>query len=112
MSTVRRLCRWSARAWREPSGLPVTLSVRGMNIDIFPGDDSPCTEVVGIVENHRRRVGENPDFLYFLNQGHPFPISQATLVVGTIGEAEPLVDLIRDEARAASTQIRLWAWAR
>ena len=77
-----------------------------MNIDIFPGDDSPCTEVVGIVENHRRRVGENPDFLYFLNQGHPFPISQATLVVGTIGEAEPLVDLIRDEARAASTQIR------
>ena len=72
--------------------------------------DSPCTEVVGIVENHRlgRLVEDDPVFLYFLNEAHPaFPASRfMSLMVGTIGDADAWVDLIRDEAGAASTQIR------
>ena len=38
-----------------------------------PDDDPPCTQVVGVVENHRREslVEDDPHFLYFLNQDHP-----------------------------------------
>ncbi len=71
----------------------------------------PCTEVVGIVENHRRMELEeedDPRFLYFLNRFHQaIPgMELPTVVIGTSGAAEASVDLIRDEAAGASTQIR------
>ncbi len=69
----------------------------------------PCTEVVGIVENHPNTalVEDTPPFMYFLNLGHPSGVGPpATLMAGTSVEAEAIVDLIRDEVGAASTQIR------
>ena len=76
---------------------------------VGPSGDSPCTEVVEIVENHRLRnlVENEPRFLYFLNQAHPaLPMPPSTLMTGTTRAAKGLVDLIRDEAGAASTQVR------
>ncbi len=71
----------------------------------FEGYISPCAEVVGIVENHHilDLVEDEPRFLYFYNRG---PGQAGTLVAGTTGDADALVDLIRDEVATASTQIR------
>ena len=76
---------------------------------IGPVGDVPCSEVVGIVENHREQnlVEDDPNFQYFLNQTNPaLPAPPMSMVVGTTGDTEALVDLIRYEAGAASTQIR------
>lgn len=71
--------------------------------------DTPCTEVVGVVENHRRQnlVEDDPHFLYYVNQAHPaFEGPPQTLMVGMTGDARASVDIVRDEARATSSQIR------
>lgn len=72
-------------------------------------DDPPCTEVVGIVENHRRQalVEDDPHFLYYVNQPHPaFLGPPQALMVGTRGDPAAAMDLLRDEVRAESSQIR------
>ncbi|MGY8779434.1 MAG: ADOP family duplicated permease [Longimicrobiales bacterium] len=70
---------------------------------------APCTQVVGIVENHHRLklVEEDPHFLYYLNQGHPeLEGPPQALMVGANGEPSEIIDLVRQEARATSSQIR------
>jgi putative ABC transport system permease protein len=101
---------------------PVALVSESMARAIWPDGDAvgacmmlgndpgaPCTEVVGVVENHRRQslVEDDPHFLYFVNQAHPeFQGPPQALVAGTSGEASRLLELLRDEAATASTQIR------
>ena len=73
-------------------------------------DDTPCTEVIGIAENHRRQslVEDDPHFLYYLNQSHPGMVGPPqALMVGTApGDRSAIIDRIRDETREASSQIR------
>lgn len=102
---------------------PVSVVSESMARAIWPGgnalgacmllgdadEEVQCTEVVGIVENHRRQelVEDDPHFLYFLNQSHPaFLGPPQALVAGMIGDPETIVDLIRAEAATTSTQIR------
>jgi len=71
--------------------------------------DPPCTEVVGVVENHRRQalIEDDPHFLYYLNQPHPaFLGPPQALMVGTVGDPATVLDALREEARATSSQIR------
>jgi len=72
-------------------------------------DDPPCTEVVGVVENHHRQdlVEDDPHFLYFVNQSQgEFEGPPQAIMAGTRGDAVAALDMIRDEATASSTQIR------
>lgn len=76
---------------------------------IFDEDEPVCTEVIGIVENHRRQalVEDDPHFLYYVNQGHPdFQGPPQALMVGTDDDPELVLENVRSEARAASSQIR------
>ncbi len=63
---------------------PVTVVTATMARDLWPaggaigqclylGDESPCTEVIGVVEDHRREnlVESVPHHLYYLNLDHP-----------------------------------------
>jgi predicted permease len=88
--------------WPDGSGLGSCMLV---------GDepDTPCTEVIGIVENHRREqlVEDEPHFLYYLNQSHPaFSGPPQVLMAGTVGDPAVALLLIREEARTTSSQIR------
>jgi putative ABC transport system permease protein len=101
---------------------PVAVLTESMASAIWPAGDAlgacmllgrdpapPCTEVVGVIENHRREalVEEDPHFIYYLNQGHPeFEGPPQALMVGTLGDPSPVLQLLRDEARATSSQIR------
>lgn len=72
--------------------------------------DAPCTEVVGVVENHRRQdlVEDDPHFLYYVNQPHPeFRGPPQALMVRVAG-ADPRrsLDAIREEAASISGLIR------
>lgn len=74
-----------------------------------PLDDAPCTEVVGIVENHNRQalVEADPHFLYFVNQSHPgFIGPPQAIMAGVDGDPAVVAALLRDEARAASSRVR------
>jgi len=71
--------------------------------------DAPCTEIVGVVENHRRQdlVEDDPHFLYFLNWSHPaLEGPPQALLVGTTGRAVERLGAIRRESRGASPLIR------
>lgn len=71
--------------------------------------DPPCTEIVGVVENHRRQnlIEEDPHFLYFLNWSHPaLDGPPQALLAGTTGDAAEWLPAIRREAQAASPLIR------
>lgn len=72
--------------------------------------DAPCTEVVGVVENHRRQalVEDDPHFLYYVNQPHPeFRGPPQALMVRVAGtDPRTSLDRIRDEVRSASGLIR------
>lgn len=76
------------------------------------GDDpgAPCTQVVGVVENHRRQalVEDDPHFLYYVNQAHPEfqGPPQALMIRVSTGDPRTAVDRIRNEARSASSLIR------
>jgi len=77
--------------------------------DDYDGAEVPCTEVVGVVENHRRQelVEDDPHFLYFLNQHHlAFRGPPQAIMAGIDGQAGPVVDLLREEVAATSSQIR------
>jgi predicted permease len=72
-------------------------------------DDDTCTEVVGVVENHRRQalVEDDPHFMYYVNQEHPaFTGPPQALMIGTAGDPAASLDGLRQEARASSSQIR------
>jgi len=72
-------------------------------------DGTPCTEVVGIVEDHRREqlVEDDPHYLYYLNQGHPaFVGPPQALMAGTFDDPESILPLLREEARSTSSLIR------
>jgi predicted permease len=75
----------------------------------YDADEVPCTEIVGVVENHRRQdlVEDDPHFLYFLNQHHPAlgALPQA-IMAGVTGPAGAAMALLRDEAAGTSSQIR------
>lgn len=76
---------------------------------IFDEDEPVCTEVIGVVENHRRQalVEDDPHFLYYVNQGHPdFQGPPQAIMVGTDGDPELVLEAVRAEARDASTQVR------
>jgi putative ABC transport system permease protein len=79
---------------------------------IFDGDDDvepQCTEVVGVVENHRRQalVEDDPHFIYYLNQGHyAFEGPPQSMMVGSSGDPSALLPRVRAEASAASSQVR------
>jgi len=79
---------------------------------IFDDDaviEPPCTEVVGVVENHRREslVEDDPHFIYYVNQGHyAFEGPPQAIMIGAAGDPEALLPLVRSEARSASSQIR------
>ena len=69
----------------------------------------PCTEVVGVVENHRRQalVEDQPHFLYFLNQGHPaFQGSPQAIMARISGEVSRHLASLRAEVQGTSGQIR------
>lgn len=72
--------------------------------------DAPCTEVVGVVENHRRQelVEDDPHFVYYVNQSHPeFRGPPQALMVQVAGaDPQSSLDEIRDEARSTSGLIR------
>lgn len=72
--------------------------------------EAPCTEVVGVVENHRRQelVEDDPHFLYYVNQSHPeFRGPPQALMVQVAGtDPRSSLDGIRDEARSTSGLIR------
>lgn len=100
---------------------PVTVLSQSMALAFWPGGDalgscliiggeeSPCTEVVGIVENHRRQalVEDDPHFQYYLNQGHPgFVGPPQAMMIGALDDPGSVIESIRAEARAASSRIR------
>ena len=75
----------------------------------LPRGDTPCHEVVGIVEDHYRQdlLETEPHLQYFVSKSLPaIPLVPTTIMVGTTGTTPSIVDLIRDEARAASSRIR------
>lgn len=112
-----------------PDAPPVTLVSESMARAVWPDGDAlgaclligepdeygteevPCTEVVGIVENHHRQelVEKDSHFLYFLNQHHrAFMGPPQALMVGVNGRAGTgaAAELIRTEAAGTSSQIR------
>ena len=75
-------------------------------------EDGTCTQVVGVVENHRRQsLVEDDHFLYYVNQGHPAfqGPPQALMVRVRSDDAAIALNRIRGEARSASSQIRFVA---
>lgn len=72
-------------------------------------EDAGCTQVIGVVENHRRQaLVEDDHFLYYVNQGHPAfrGPPQALMVRLRTDDTALAVTRIRNEARDASSQIR------
>lgn len=77
----------------------------------FGKDDEnpPCTEVVGVVEDHRREelVEAEPEWLYYVNQAQPaFRGPPQGLMVGTERDATDLVGTVQAEMRATSGEVR------
>lgn len=70
--------------------------------------DVPCSEVVGVVENHRRQeLLEDDHFLYFVNQWHPsFSGPPQAIMAGTKGPADEYLASLRAEAGGVSGLIR------
>ena len=70
--------------------------------------DVPCSEVVGVVENHRRQeLVEDDHFLYFVNQWHPsFSGPPQAIMAGTTGPADEYIASLRAEASGVSGLIR------
>ena len=68
----------------------------------------PCSEVVGVVENHRRQeLVEDDHFLYFVNQWHPsFSGPPQAIMAGTTGPADEYIASLRAEASGVSGLIR------
>ena len=93
-----------ARAvWPEGDGLGACMVLDS------EAEDAPCTEVIGVVENHRRQelVEDDPHFLFYINQGHPdFVGPPRALMAGTTGPAGAVVASVREEARGVSPQVR------
>jgi len=72
-------------------------------------EDPPCTEVVGIVEDHRRQelVEADPEWLYFLSQSQPaFQGPPQGIMAGTNTDAMTRVGAVQAELRAVSSQVR------
>lgn len=72
-------------------------------------EDPPCTEVVGIVEDHRRQdlVEAVPEWLYFVNQSQAaFQGPPQGIMVGTDADATRMVATVQSELRASSAEIR------
>ena len=89
--------------WPGGGALGACMEVRRTEAEV------PCTEVVGIVEDHRiaQIVEDTPRFVYFLNLRHPsIPRESETLIAGMRRDGAAMVDLIRNEAASASAQIR------
>jgi len=107
---------------------PVTVVSRSMARAIWPNaeavgsclligsseEGAPCTEVVGVVEDHRRRelVEDEPRLMYYLNSAHSVVDAYPALrgppgvfVVGTSGDPRDILDLIRAEAASASPRL-------
>lgn len=105
-----------------PGAPPVAVVTEAMARAIWPaGDalgscmmigseaDTPCTEIVGVAENHRRQalVEDDPHFLYYLNQEHPgFVGPPQGIMIGSEGDPASVIERIRSEARGTSGQIR------
>jgi len=72
-------------------------------------EDSPCTTVVGIVENFRRQelIEPQPHFMYFVNQGHPEAAGPPqALMVRTVGPPAEALRSIAAAVRSTSPSIR------
>lgn len=102
------------------SARPVAVVSLSMARAIWPNSDAvgsclliggseegvPCTEVVGVVEDHRRSelVEDEPRLMYYLNDANPVVEAYPALrgpsylfVVGTTGDSRDVLDLIRAE---------------
>jgi predicted permease len=69
----------------------------------------PCTQVVGIVEDHRRQdlVEDDPEWLYFVNESQAaFRGPPQGIMLGTDGDASRMVTTVQSELRTASSQVR------
>jgi len=72
-------------------------------------EDAACTEVVGVVEDHRRQdlVEDDPHFLYYVNRSNPaFQGPPQAIMARLRGEPRSGLASLRREAREASGQIR------
>ncbi len=93
----------AAAYWPEADALGQCLLV-----GIAEDEDVPCSEVVGVVENHRRQeLVEDDHHLYFVNQWHPsFSGPPQAIMVGTSGPPEEYIPSLRAEASDVSALIR------
>jgi predicted permease len=105
-----------------PGAAPVAVVAQSMARAYWPSGDAvgsclllgdeenpPCTEVVGIVEDHRREelVEDDAEWLYFLNQAQPaYRGPPQAVMLGTDVEASRMVGAVQAELRATSPQIR------
>lgn len=115
-----RACEPAADAENAP---PLTIVSESMAAAYWPEADAlgqclligraedgyvPCSEVVGVVENHRRQeLVEDDHFLYFVNQWHPsFSGPPQAIMAGTTGPADEYIASLRAEASGVSGLIR------
>jgi predicted permease len=90
--------------WIWPDRSPI-----GECLHIGDADDTPCTTVVGVVENHRRDelVEAEPNLLYYLNLDHPaFRGPPQAVMAGTAPGARGIGGSIQAELRGISPLIR------
>jgi predicted permease len=102
---------------------PVAVVTEGMARAMWPAGDAlgacmyfgsddegpPCTQVVGIVEDHRREelVEADPHWLYFLNQSHPaFQGPPQALMAGVRGDPREVAGSLQSALGATSGLIR------
>ena len=121
---IRRGRPFDARDEADGSA-PVTIVTEGMARAIWPdvdpigqclivgspqdGQEPPCSEVVGVVEDHRRDelLESDPHFMYFVNEGHPaFQGPPQALMVRLPGSVDSHRALLVAESGAVSPLIR------
>jgi predicted permease len=105
------------------SAPPVTVITESMAQAIWPagsalgqcliiGDeddpDTPCSEVIGVVENHRREgLVEDDHFLYFVNMSHPAFSWPPQAIMARLEDASTeTMESLRGEAMGASSLVR------
>jgi predicted permease len=105
------------------SAPPVTVITESMAQAIWPagsalgqcliiGDeddpDTPCSEVIGVVENHRREgLVEDDHFLYFVNMSHPAFSGPPQAIMARLEDASTeTMESLRGEAMGASSLVR------
>ncbi len=82
---------------------------RCLHIGDSPEDPAPCTEVVGVVADHRRDglVEAEPHHLYYVNLDHPeIQGPPQALMIRTRGEASAALGAVRQALAGVAPQLR------